>query len=161
MNEQERNAKIESYGNAGTLLLDTLQQYPKEMWQFRAFEDEWTIHEIIVHISDSEANSYVRCRRLIAEPGKPVMAYDESGWADKLQYHAQSTEEALELFMVLRRNSYHLIRHLPQAVFAHTIYHPENGTMSFDDWLTTYEDHVPYHLKKMQANYEVWQRLKM
>jgi hypothetical protein len=28
--------------------------------------------------------------------------------------------------------------------------------MTLDDWLDTYERHVPEHLEQMQANYEDW-----
>ena len=79
-------------------LIAALPHFPREMWQYRPAPDRWTIHEIIVHIADSEANSYVRCRRFIAEPGSTVMAYDEMAWAQRLNYHAQSPEAALELF---------------------------------------------------------------
>ncbi|MCG8351220.1 MAG: DinB family protein [Chloroflexales bacterium] len=65
-------ALIESYGSAYNTLVTALQAFPAEMWQWRALPNTWTIHEIIVHITDSEANSYARCRRCIAEPGSTV-----------------------------------------------------------------------------------------
>ena len=89
----ERQQKIESYGHAYTTLVAALQQFPREMWQFRASPEDWTIHEIVVHITDSEVNSYVRCRRFIAEPEKPLLAYDEERWAAALNYHQQSTDD--------------------------------------------------------------------
>lgn len=156
MTGEERAQQIESYGTAHAQLVEALQQFPKEMWQFKPSPDEWSVHELVVHITDSEANSYVRCRRFIAEPGKPVMAYDESGWATTLNYAGQSTEEALELFKWLRLTSYHLIKSLPEATWANTVYHPENGTMTFDDWLHTYERHIPEHVAQMQGVYEAW-----
>jgi hypothetical protein len=126
------------------------------MWQFRPSPDEWTIHEIIVHITDSEANSYARCRRLIAEPGERIMAYDEMKWARVLDYHNQSTEDAMELFKWLRRTSYNLIKDQPESVWAHTIYHPENGVMTMNDWLDTYERHVREHVEQMYGVYHKW-----
>ena len=86
MKHHQRLQKIESYGAAYKKLVEALKQFPHEMWQFRPTPERWTIHEIIVHIADSEANSYVRCRRFIAEPGKEVMGYDEEGWAKRLNY---------------------------------------------------------------------------
>jgi uncharacterized damage-inducible protein DinB len=151
-----RNLKIQSYGLAYQQLVEALQQFPAEMWQFRPAPECWTIHEIIVHIADSEANSYIRCRRFIAEPGTQVMAYDEAGWAKKLAYHAQSPEEALELFKWLRLKSYQLIQSLPEPVWLHTVYHPENGTMTLDDWLEVYERHIPEHMAQMQQIYQAW-----
>ena len=156
MESQERARKIESYGRAYDLLVDSLEHFPKEMWQFRDEHGCWSIHEHIVHIADSEANSYVRCRRLIAESGKPLMAYDENQWAESLDYHEQSTEEALALFKWLRRKSHTLIEDLPDDVWSNTAYHPENGDMTLDDWLDVYEAHVSEHLEYMRENYEAW-----
>jgi len=98
MTSKERTEKIAHHGNAYNLLTEALTRFPREMWHFRPSSDDWTIHEIVVHITDSEANSYIRARRLIAEPGKDLMAYDEMQWARALDYHRVSIEEAVELF---------------------------------------------------------------
>jgi hypothetical protein len=158
MTNAERAVKIASYGAAYDKLIAALPQFPREMWQYRATTDSWTIHEIIVHIADSEANSYVRCRRFIAEPGSPVLGYDELTWAQRLNYHAQNPEVALELFKLLRAASYELIKTLPEDTWKNTIVHSENGVMTLDDWLDIYDRHVPDHIAQMQAVYAVWQQ---
>ena len=158
MSESDRAQRIESYGNAYQRLINALEEFPKEMWQFKPSVDRWSIHEIVVHIADSEANSYVRCRRLVAEPGKTVLAYDENQWAISLNYHEQSTDDALELFKWLRLKSHKLITMVPEATWSNTIYHPENGTMTLDDWLDVYERHIPEHIEQMRLNYQAWAR---
>lgn len=160
LDKNERQRKIQSYGNAYQRLAEALQQFPVEMWQFRPAPDRWTIHETIIHITDSEANSFVRCRKAIAEPGAAVMGYDEPVWAKALDYHAQSTDEALELFKWLRRASYNLVKDLPDATWAHTIEHSENGTMTLEDWLGVYEDHIPAHIEQMRQVYLDWTKTK-
>jgi len=157
MNHTERLQKIESYGQAYDKLIAALSQFPREMWQYRPSPDRWTIHEIIIHITDSEANSYARCRRFIAEPGTTVMAYDEMAWAQCLNYHAQSPEAAIELFKQLRASSYELIKTLPETLWTNTIVHPDNGVMTMDDWLDVYDRHVPDHIAQMQAVLTAWQ----
>lgn len=153
----ERQEKIEAYGHAHAVLVEGLKQFPREMWAYRPAPDQWTIHEIIVHITDSEANSYVRCRRFIAEPGSTLLGYDEMRWAVALNYQAQSTEAALELFKGLRQSSYQLIKTLPEAVWANTAEHTESGRMTMDDWLETYTRHIPDHLAQMQTVWAAWQ----
>ena len=113
MTTEERSKKIESYGTAHQRLSAALERFPRAMWQFRPTPDRWTIHEIIVHVADSEANSYIRCRRFLAEPGSAVLGYDESKWARALRYHDQNADDALALFKWLRHNSYMLIKDLP------------------------------------------------
>jgi len=149
--------KIESYGQAYDKLVAALPRFPREMWQYRPSSDRWTIHEIIVHIADSEANSYARCRRFIAEPGSTVMAYDEMAWAQRLNYHAQSPEAAIELFRQLRAGSFELIKTLPEETWTNTIIHPESGVMTMDEWLDIYDRHIPDHIAQMQEVYAAWQ----
>jgi hypothetical protein len=155
MNEV-RILKIESYGKAYDYLVASLKQFPDEMWKFQPSPDAWSIHEIIVHIADSEANSYVRCRRAIAEPGLTVMAYNEMRWAEALDYLGQSTVQALECFRWLRWQTYHLIRSQPESVWSHAYSHPELGVITLEDWLDIYERHIPEHVEQMQSVYEVW-----
>ena len=158
MDPEIREHKLGSYGNAAFELDAALKRFPREMWHFRDEHGCWSIHEHIVHITDSEVNSYIRCRRLIAEPGLDLMAYDENRWAAALDYHSVETEGAVELFRILRRQTYELVRNLPEYAWSNTCYHPENGDMTLDDWLEVYERHVAEHVDYMQQNYHEWQK---
>src|SRR5438270_13740441 len=89
--------ELQRYAEGHRELLDTLQRLPRSMCHFRPAAGEWTIHEIVMHITDSESNSYIRVRSAIAEPGKRSMAYDEPACARALCYDQQATEDALEL----------------------------------------------------------------
>ncbi len=71
--EQRAQQTIESYGNGYVQLARALERFPRDMWTFRDEHGCWSVHEHIVHITDSEVNSYIRCRRLIAEPGLSLM----------------------------------------------------------------------------------------
>jgi hypothetical protein len=154
----DRKNRIESYANAYDTLVRGLESFPRAMWHFKPSPERWSIHEIIVHIADSEANSYVRCRRFVAEPGSTLMGYDEMQWARALDYSMQSCDDALELFRWLRLSSSRLISHLPESAWTHTAYHTENGIMTLDDWLRVYERHIPEHLAQMRENHEAWLR---
>ena len=44
---------------------------------------EWSARQIVHHMADSEAQSYSRLRRLLAEPeGSVIQGYDEGAWAE-------------------------------------------------------------------------------
>ena len=158
MTPEERNRWIASYGAAHGTLVAALQRYPRAMWQFRASPDGWTIHEVVVHITDSEANSYVRCRRAIAEPGSGVYGYDEMQWARALDYHHRSPEDALDLFRALRVSTHDLIRGLPEAAWDRTMQHSEFGAMTLQQWLDVYERHVPEHIAQMEEVFAAWRK---
>ena len=157
MTNTQRNDLIASYGRAYGLLTEALKKYPQDMWLWKPAPEKWSIHEIIVHIADSEANSYVRCRRFIAEPGSGVYGYDENKWAVALGYQQQSIEDALELFRVLRHSTYQLIKTVPEPIWSSaTVQHSESGEMSFEKWLEVYEDHIPVHIRQMERTYQLW-----
>ena len=157
MNTQERNILIESYGQAYNLLTECMAKYPIDMWQWKPTPDKWSIHEVIIHIADSEANSYIRCRRLIAESGSGVYGYDENKWAKTLDYHSLPIATYLELFRLLRFTSYELLRTVPDRVWlSATIEHSESGTITMEQWLKTYEQHIPIHILQMQRIYGAW-----
>ncbi|HNB54887.1 MAG TPA: DinB family protein [Anaerolineales bacterium] len=158
MTPEERTAQIADYGNAYALLTAALARFPREMWHFRPSPDEWTIHEIVVHITDSEANSYIRARRLIAEPGSMLMGYDEMQWARALDYHHLDTEDAVELFRWLRGNTHKLIQTLPEPVWQNIGHHTESGPITLEDWLDIYTRHVPEHVAQMERVWEKWKK---
>jgi len=153
----DRQSKVATYGAAYGELTAAIAHFPRAMWQYRSPVELWTIHEVLVHITDSEANSFVRLRRLIADAGSGVMAYDENAWAQRLDYHGQSPDDALELFRWLRHNSYVLLKSLPEAAWTHTIQHPENGPMTMDDWLEVYARHITDHVAQMARIHAEWQ----
>jgi DinB superfamily len=155
---EDRRQKLESFGRAPELLAAALRQFPRKMWLYKPAPNHWSIHETILHLADSEANAYIRCRRLIAEPGKPVLIYDAGVWADTLGYFHQSTKEAFELLRRLRRMTYQLLINLPEQVWSNTAEQPEKGTQSLDQWLEMQERHIPYHIEQMRRNYEEWAR---
>ena len=47
-----RAERIDLYADAHRLLTEGLQPIPQEAWEHRPSEDDWTIHEIVVHITD-------------------------------------------------------------------------------------------------------------
>lgn len=156
MTKEERSKKLESYADAPDGLRKALERIPREAWTYRPAPDRWTIHEIVMHIADSEANGYVRCRRLIAEPGTQIMAYDQDAWARALCYHDQDIGDALELILWLRRTTYQLLRMVPEEVWTNRVDHPEVGSITLDDWLETYERHIPIHIDQIHRNYQAW-----
>ena len=129
MTREERRSKLESFGHAPTLLAGALRQFPKKMWLYKPSAEKWSIHETILHLADSEASGYVRCRRFIAEPGSPVLQFDAARWAGSLGYFHQSTREALEIIRRLRKMTYQLLASLPDPIWSNAVEQPDDGLL--------------------------------
>jgi hypothetical protein len=152
----DRESLLQSYADGYDKFTATLKKMPKDMWQFKPAPDKWNVHEIIIHMADAEVNGYIRARKIIAEPGSLITAYDQDLWVIKTDYHKQSTDEALELFRLLRSMTYKILKELPDETWHNTILHPENGVMTLDDWLTSYEGHVTSHVNQLEKILKEW-----
>jgi hypothetical protein len=157
MNTQERNEKIELYGRGFDLLKAALAEVPTEAMKFKPEPKEWSVHEVVIHIADSESNAALRARKLIVEPGGILMGYDQDKWADVLNYHDQNLEDALEITRLARKSTYELLKRLPEEVFSHAVVHPEmTEPYTFDRWLDIYSRHIPGHIEQIRNNVKLW-----
>ena len=157
MNIDERNQKIELYGQGFEMLVHILQDIPREMWKFKPAPNEWSIHEVIIHLADSESNAALRARKLIVEPGGTLMGYDQEQWAVKLDYHDQDLEDALDVVRLARKTTYSLLKKQADEVFEHIVIHPEyNEPYTFENWLNIYSAHIPGHIEQIMNNYKIW-----
>jgi DinB superfamily len=158
MQTQARQQMVELFGRGPALLADALRRCPKKMWLYRPGLTRWSIHEIILHLADSEACAYICCRQFIAEPGSGAAAYDASAWASSLGYFHQSTREALGLVSRLRKMTHQILRFVPDSVWAHTGQVPTKGTMTLDRWLELQANHIPHHIEQIQQNLADWSK---
>jgi hypothetical protein len=156
MKRDDRRQKLESFGRAPALLSAALRQFPKKMWLYKPSDARWTIHEIILHLADSEASAYIHSRRFIAEPGSHAPQFDAARWANSLGYFHQSTNEALEIIRRLRKMTYQLLAALPEHVWEFEGAHPRNAEISLDRWIEIQERHIPHHIDQMRENYDQW-----
>lgn len=163
MDKTERDSKIELYGRGYDLLKAALAEVPLEAMKFKPEPKEWSVHEIIIHIADSETNSALRARKLIVEPGGTLMGYDQDKWAVELNYHDMDLEDALEAIRIARKTTYKLLKTVREEVFnTHWIKHPEaEGQYTFDKWIDIYSRHIPGHVEQIQNNIKIWSDSRM
>jgi hypothetical protein len=150
---------LESFGFGPNLLQAALRQFPKKMWCYQTSPDRWSIHDIVIHLADSEASTYVRCRRIIAEPGTAILKFDGERWAKSLCYFNQSAREALDIIFYLRKATHKLLAGLPDHVWDNTVIHPRVGQITLKKWISIQERHIPHHIDQMRENYNSWYKL--
>lgn len=162
MNTQERNEKIELYGRGFDLLKAALAQVPQEALDFKPSLSDWSVHEIIIHIADSETNAALRARKLIVEPGSALMGYDQDKWAIELNYHEHDLNDALEATRLARKTTYNLLKTISEDIFnTHWLKHPEyEDPYTFDKWINIYSAHIPGHIEQIRNNVAVWKNRK-
>lgn len=158
MNAEERNEKIELYGRGYDLLMAALDKVPQEAMHFKPEQKEWSLHEVIIHLADSESIAAQQARMIVAEPGKAVMAYDPDAWADNLHYHDANADEALELLKLARAFTYRWLKSLPDDAFSLSAEYPgDKEPYKLDDLVSIYAGHIPDHIEQIENNVKLWE----
>ena len=111
----------------------------------------WTPRQVIHHLADSEAQSYARLRRLIAEPGTIIQGYDEEVWAENsiLAYKTRDVTSALQVYTAVRNSSYELLLDIPENELDNSCMHSESGEYSIRKWIDTYTRHPRDHANQI------------
>ena len=111
---------------------------------------EWTARQIVHHLADSETNSYIRLRRLLAEDVPDIVGYDQDGWARELHYDRRPIDASLAVFNAVRAASTELLAIADAAAFDRSGTHDEHGTYSVDTWLELYAAHAHDHADQLR-----------
>jgi hypothetical protein len=111
-------------------------------------ENGWSARQVIHHMADSEAQSYARLRRLVAEPeGSVIQGYDEGAWAEceKLGYRDALVENSIAVFAAVRAGSLDVIKRLEESDLAKFGEHSERGKFTIETWFSAYTKHPHDH----------------
>ena len=109
----------------------------------------WSPRTVVHHLADSESNSYVRVRQLLAEDGPILQGYDQTEYARRLNYD-RPVETSLAVFRAVRASTTELIEGLSEEDWARAGTHTESGPYSMDDWLEIYADHAFDHAEQIR-----------
>jgi hypothetical protein len=121
----------------------------------------WSIHEILVHLADSDGVLADRMKRVIAEDGSPLLAYDENKWMASLAVDKQSTADSLALFQLIRKQMVTILRNVPAGAWEHYGIHSEAGKLTLGGLVERANKHLQNHLqfihkKRAHMGKEMW-----
>ena len=145
-------AAAQRYEEATTQFLEVVSQLSDSQLDFTK-NGAWTARQVIHHVADSEAQSYARLRRLIAEPGTQIQGYDEAGWGENetLGYTELPIAQSLAVFKAVRASSLEIIKRLKPAQLDNSGTHSESGEYTIKIWLETYINHPLEHGEQIKS----------
>ena len=152
MTPTEKEALIDHFAAGADAFDDTLS-LPVGLLTFRPMVDAWTIHEHVVHFVESEIAAFHRHRKAIAEPGGPVIGYDEEKWTPALNYHAVSLADSVATLKLLRKiAAAHLRTIVTRDWTLYSFTHSTKGVVNLEMWIVDYIDHVKFHRDLIDRN---------
>ena len=151
MDQSERQQLIEQYRTGAAEVDAALAGITDEELDRRPPEpDGWTARQVAHHLADSEAMSYTRLRRLIADEDPVIAGYDEPTWARRLHYD-RPIEPSVAVLRAVRAASLQLLESIDESEWGRTGTHTESGPYSVDGWLRIYARHPHEHAEQIRA----------
>lgn len=107
-------------------------------------EGGWTVRQVVHHLADSHANSYVRFKLAMTEDWPTIKPYDEAAWA-QLPDNRMAIEPSLRFVDGLHARWVAMLERMSEADFERGFNHPERGRMTLAGNLALYDWHSRHH----------------
>jgi uncharacterized damage-inducible protein DinB len=148
-------AMIDRYSRGGAQLREAVRGLSADQLDAHPVAGTWSIREIVVHLLDSDLAATHRMRRIAAEEGPLLIAYDETAFAARLGYEQADLELVLRLFEDQRRFTADWLRRLDPEAFERWGVHNQRGKVTLADMVRLYAEHVDHHLKFIVSKREM------
>ena len=152
----EREDLMARYARGPGQIRAALARVPEEALKWRPGPGRWSAHEVVVHCADSETNSALRIRYLLAEEDPVIIGYDQEEWARAFVDHSEPLPPALAAVETARGRTVPLRRRLSEADWAKAGRHTESGPSTVEEWMRTYAAHLEGHAAQIERCLEAW-----
>jgi hypothetical protein len=155
MNLEERQELISQYAAGYDEVVASLEGFPTDQLTSHPLEGKWSACEIVQHLADSEMNSAIRLRRLLAEERPVIQAYDQEDYAQRLKYNERALAPALDALKGARATTVQLLSIMSEDDWLREGWHPESGAYSAENWLSIYAAHAHNHASQIRRLREI------
>lgn len=143
-------ALIEEYGRGYAMLREALEGLGEEELRFKPAPDKWSIHQILIHVTDSEILSTHRLKKVLAEEEPILISFDQNAWVNNLGYDLLDREQHLLLFQLLRSSIQTILDHLTTKQAERVGVYNDAGRFTFKQLLEFRVQHVRDHLSQIE-----------
>ena len=112
---------------------------------------EWSATEVLGHLLDAEVTLAFRIRKLAAEPGGVIVAWDQEKWTARLRHQRGDARTLLQAYAALRAANLDQVRRLTPAQRSAAGRHPEYGRLRVNEMLEHWAEHDLNHLQQIRA----------
>ncbi len=145
----ERTRLLEQYRDGARALRAVFDDATQDELDRAAPDGGWTARQVAHHLAESDATSFVRLRRLVAEEAPMIVGYDEELHARRNHYE-RPIASALAVVEAVRASSLELLESLTDLEWERAGSHTESGRYSVDDWLRSYATHLHDHAEQIR-----------
>ncbi len=108
-------------------------------------EGGWTVRQVVHHLADSHAVSFIRMKLALTEDWPTVKPYDEAAWANLADSRALPIDGSLAMIEALHGRWVALLESLGEEDFYKGFEHPDHGRQNLAKALAIYDWHSRHH----------------
>jgi len=146
---------IAAYRRGPTVLREALAGLSAEELRARPVAGKLSSLEVACHIVDSDQFMCDRLKRTMALERPLIMGVESVDYVSALQYHQRDLALDLRLLEVQREQMAADLERLPDASWARTAVHSENGTLTLVDILDHAVEHLVDHVETIREKRRV------
>jgi hypothetical protein len=110
---------------------------------------KWSMHDVVVHLADSEVVFGYRLRMVIAQDRPTIIGFDQDAWSARVPGAYPDSRSAIQQVAVLREGHVALLRSLTDEQWERVGIHSERGPESVRLMSRLYAGHDLVHLRQL------------
>ena len=111
----------------------------------------WSVRFLLHHLSDSETVFYDRICRVLSEPRQVLWVYDESAWAQRLDYGRKPLQLARPVYESLRQSIIYFAGLYYESKGHLEFVHSVTGVRTLKDEMEKVASHNEHHLAHIRS----------
>jgi len=111
----------------------------------------WTVRQLVNHLADSHANSFIRFKLALTEENPVIKPYNEAKWAELQDSINIPIKPAMRMLKGIHQRWYFLLKTLTNKQFERTFRHPEKTEdYNLRYYLALYSWHCNHHFAHIE-----------
>ncbi|MEQ6048780.1 DinB family protein [Lysinibacillus capsici] len=141
---------IKEYSLGYTMIWDAIEGLTEEELRYKPAPNKWSIHQILIHVTDSEISATPRLKKVLAEEEPILVSFDQDAWANTLSYDLLDREQYLHLFKLLRTSMQPILDNLTSEQSRRVGMYIDQERFTFKQLLEFRVQHVRDHLDQIE-----------
>jgi uncharacterized damage-inducible protein DinB len=141
---------IDEYSRGYAMLREAIEGLAEEELRFKPAPDKWSIHEILIHVTDAEILATYRLKKVLAEEEPLLISFDQNAWANNLGYDLLDREQYLLLFQLLRSSMQTFLDNLTEEQAERVGKYADAKQITFKQLMGFRVQHVRDHLAQIE-----------
>lgn len=155
----ELESHIKVIKNFPEKLKKLIEDFSDEQLDTPYREGGWTVRQLVNHLADSHANSFIRFKLALTEENPTIKPYDEAKWAELQDSISMPVKPAMRMLKGIHQRWYVLLKTMTNKQFEKTFRHPEKkDDYNLRYFLSLYAWHCNHHFAHIEnlKNEKVW-----